>query len=125
MPERPVDEARERRIRDEIIVDAYGPEEQATGWYASLEGTLRFPFPARCVAERATSPLRVGDDVEVVGMAPAEEGEHEVFAEIPWERRTLAVPLAMLGALPGEAGDGEPRRAVEDRRSWVERGYTF
>jgi hypothetical protein len=24
---------RENRIREEIIVDAYGPEEQAMGWY--------------------------------------------------------------------------------------------
>ncbi len=28
---------REHRITDEIIVDAYGPEEQAMGWYYYLE----------------------------------------------------------------------------------------
>jgi hypothetical protein len=28
---------RENRIREEIIVDAYGPEEQAMGWYYYLE----------------------------------------------------------------------------------------
>ena len=27
------DEERENRIHDEAIVDAYGPEEQAIGWY--------------------------------------------------------------------------------------------
>jgi hypothetical protein len=27
------DEERENRIVSEIIVDAYGPEEQAMGWY--------------------------------------------------------------------------------------------
>jgi hypothetical protein len=37
MPERPLEEAREQRNQDEIVVDAYGPEEQATGWHASLE----------------------------------------------------------------------------------------
>ena len=37
--------ARERRIHDEIIVDASGPEEQAMGWYYYLESTIRFPFP--------------------------------------------------------------------------------
>jgi hypothetical protein len=31
------DEERERRISMEIVVDAYGPEEQAMGWYYSLE----------------------------------------------------------------------------------------
>jgi Calcium binding len=30
------DEERERRISMEIVVDAYGPEEQAMGWYYSL-----------------------------------------------------------------------------------------
>jgi hypothetical protein len=28
---------RENRICEEIIVDAYGPEEQAMGWYYYLE----------------------------------------------------------------------------------------
>jgi hypothetical protein len=125
MPQRPRDEAREQRIHDEIVVDAYGPEEQATGWYGYLEGTLQFPFLTRCVAERAISPLRIGDEVEVVGMAPAEECAHEMFVETPWERRTLAVPLAQLAALPVEAVDEETRQAVEDWRYWVERGYTF
>ncbi len=27
------DQIREKRIHDEIIVDAYGPEEKATSWY--------------------------------------------------------------------------------------------
>ena len=38
------DEERERRISMEIVVDAYGPEEQAMGWYYSLEDRLGFPF---------------------------------------------------------------------------------
>lgn len=67
------DEEREERIHNEVIVDAYGPEEQAMGWYYYLEEKLRFPFRARCVAERAISPLRTGDEVEVVRMAPEEE----------------------------------------------------
>jgi len=32
MSKRPRDEEREQRIETEIIVDAYGPEEQALGW---------------------------------------------------------------------------------------------
>jgi hypothetical protein len=30
----------------EIVVDAYTPEEQAMGWYYSLEDRLHFPFVA-------------------------------------------------------------------------------
>jgi Calcium binding len=41
-------EEREQRITMEIVVDAYTPEEQAMGWYYSLEDRLHFPFVARC-----------------------------------------------------------------------------
>ncbi len=46
------DEEREERIHNEIIVDAYGPEEQAMGWYYYLEDKLCFPFrgPVYCRA---------------------------------------------------------------------------
>lgn len=54
----PPDERREERIAMEIIVDAYGPEEQAAGWYAYLTDHLHFPFTAHCLAQRAISPLR-------------------------------------------------------------------
>jgi hypothetical protein len=64
------DEEREQRITMEIVVDAYTPEEQAMGWYYSLEDRLHFPFVARCITQRSISPLQVGDEVEVVGMAP-------------------------------------------------------
>jgi hypothetical protein len=70
MKQLPQDDEREERIAMEAIVDCYGPEEQAMGWYYYLEGKLTFPFLARCSAQRAISPLRVGDEVEVIGMAP-------------------------------------------------------
>jgi len=73
------DKAREKRITWEILVDAYTPIEQAMGWYYYLENALQFPFTARCVVKRAISPLKKGDEVEVIGMAPEEECEHEMF----------------------------------------------
>lgn len=36
------DEEREERIHMEIIVDAYGPEEQATSWYNYLSTPCSF-----------------------------------------------------------------------------------
>jgi hypothetical protein len=112
------DAEREQRISMEIIVDAYGPEEQAMGWYSYLEGQLRFPFLARCGARRAISPLQVGDEVEVVGMAPDEECQHEMFVSIPWQRGTLAVPLSQLGSV---AADEQTRQAIDDWRYWAAR----
>src|SRR5947209_12982407 len=107
----PAEEEREQRIHMEIIVDAYGSEEQAIGWYSYLEDHLQFPFLTTCVSRRATSPLHVGDEVEIVGMAPAEECDHEMFVLTPWERETIAVSLAQLEVVHG---DDETRQAVDD-----------
>lgn len=85
MPERPKGQEREERINTEIIVDAYGPDEQAIGRYCYLEDHLQFPFLARGAARRSISPLRVGDEIEVVGLAPAEECGHEMFVLTLWD----------------------------------------
>lgn len=120
MDETPRDDEREERITMEIIVDAYGPEEQALGWYYYLEDKLQVPFKAKCVVQRATSPLRVGDEVDVVGMPPEEECEHEMFVLTRWQRGTLAVPLSQL---EGVAVDEETQQAIEDWHYRVDRGY--
>jgi len=116
----PTDEKREQRIHMEIIVDAYGPEEQAISWYSYLEEHLQFPFLTTCIARRESSPLRVGDEVQVVGMAPEEECEHEMFVLMPWERETLAVPLSQLEVIHG---DEQTQQALEDWHYWTARGY--
>ena len=120
MPDLPKDEDREQRIHMEIIVDAYGPEEQAMGWYYYLEEHLQFPFLAKCISRRATSPLHIGDEVDVIGMAPEEECEREMFVLIRWERDGLGVPLAQLEMIHG---DEETEQAVADWHYWVGRGY--
>ena len=79
-----------------------------------------FPFVASCIAERSISPLRVGDQVDVVEMAPEEECEHEMFVLTRWERRALAVPLAQL---QGVAVDNQTRQAIEDWQYWVAQRY--
>ena len=116
------DEAREERIHMEIVVDAYGPEEQAMGWYSYLDDILQFSFSARCITRRTISPLEPGEEVEVVGMAPAEECEHEMFVLIQWKQRQLAVPLMQL---EGVGVDVETQQAIEDWHYWVNRGYEF
>ena len=107
----------------EIVVDCYDEGERAMGWYSNLEDKLQTPFTARCIRERVIPPLRLGDEVEVVGMAPEVECEREMFVETPWEhRRTLAVPLSQLEVVHA---DEETRQAVEDWHYWVEMGYGF
>ena len=116
------DSAREDRITLEIVVDAYGLDERAAGWYCYLESTFRFPFTARCTTRRAISPLRAKDEVEVIGMAPQEECCHEMFVLIQWEKDGLAVPLAQLKVVDA---DEQTRQAVADWHYWVSRGYEF
>src|SRR5437588_12033895 len=112
------DEEREERIHMEIIVDANGPEEQVMGWYNYLDDTLQFPFAARCIVQRATSPLEPGDKVEVEGMASVDDCEKEMLVLIKWKKRQLAVPLMQL---EGIKVDEETQQAIEDWRYWVNR----
>jgi hypothetical protein len=118
------DEEREERIQNEIVVDAYDGEEQAIGWYTYLQDTLQFPFAAQCIKQRVTSPLQVGDVVQVVGMATDDECVREMFVTIAFEDRTLAVPLMQLDVLE-DAADAETLQAVGDWHYWVEQGYEF
>ena len=115
------DPKRDERITTEIIVDANGPEEQAMGWYYYLEDKLHFPFLAKCIADRAISPLRKGDEVEILGMAPESECQHEMFVETRWDKRNLAVPLAQIKPIP--RADDETQEAVADWHYWMMRGY--
>jgi hypothetical protein len=77
---------------------------------------------ARCAARRSISPLKVGDEVEVIGMPPEEEREYEMFVEIDWEGDELAIPLDQLDVIDA---DGETREAVEDWLYWRKKGYQF
>jgi hypothetical protein len=67
-------------------------------------------------------PLEVGDEVQVIGMAPEREAGREIFVSIPWSKRTLAVPLAQLEVIKA---DDETREAVEDWHYWVGMGHEF
>lgn len=120
--QRQKEEDREERIIWEVVVDAYGPEERAMGWYYYLDDTLSFPFLTRCRQRRAISPLQVGDEVEVIGMAPETECECEIFVMMRWEREGLGVPLSQLEVVHA---DEQTQQAVEDWHYWVERGYQF
>lgn len=118
------DTEREDRIAMEIVVDAYDAGERAMGWYYYLEEQLQFPFTASCIAKRAISPLRVKDEVEVIGMPGEDECSHEMFVTIRWDRKDgLAVPLSQLK--PSSDTDEQTRQAIEDWQYWVTIGYEF
>ena len=45
MPKRRTDPIREDHIENEVVVDAYGPEERAMSWFYYLEDRITFPLP--------------------------------------------------------------------------------
>lgn len=108
----------------EIVVDCYDRHEVAMGWYYYLEDRLQFPFTATCIAQRAVSPLRVKDKVQVIGMPPEAECESEVFVTIQWDRpEGLAVPLAQLK--PTAKTEAQTKEAVADWYYWRSMGYEY
>lgn len=107
----------------EIVVDAYGPEEQVAGWYCYLEDALAFPFSAQCSAERSTSPLKKGEKLEVTGMAAQDDCEAEMLVTIRWKKQALAVPLGQI--TPIFSTDEATKEAVADWHYWLEQGYRF
>ena len=114
------DEEREYRISDEVIVDAYGPGEQALGWYYYLEEEMQFPFDAKCIRERTVSPLYIDETVKVIGMVDEYDCMVEMFVEIEWAGRSFGVPLSQL---QGIGVDSETEEAIADWHYWVGRGY--
>jgi len=48
--------------------------------------------------------------------------EHEMFVNIAWQQRLLAVPLSQLA---GVAVDEGTEQAIQDWHTWVERGYVL
>jgi len=116
------DRLREERIHNEVIVDAHGPEEQALGWYYFLEDKLRFPFPARCISAKVVSPLRKGETVEVLRMAPEDACAGDMLVLIRWQGRNVAVPLSQLVAIDADESTLE---AIGDWHYCLAQGYCF
>ena len=107
------DDERDERIRNETIVDAYTPDEQAISWCYYLEDKLPVPFETECIERRAISPLQEGEQVTVVGVIS--EVVQEMFVEIEWNGRQFGVPLAQLQPV-----DPDPQRkeAINDWHYW-------
>jgi hypothetical protein len=79
-------------------------------WYYYLDAKMKVPFKARCRFARAISVLKVKEvkeEVEVLGMAPEEECESEMFVWVGRAGERIAVPLAQLRPL---SKDEETRR---------------
>ena len=114
--------AREERIIMEIVVDANGPEEQAMGWYYYLDDKISFPFTAECIVANKRTPLGLGERLTVIKMAGEDYCEHDMYVEISWKDKELAIPLVQIKPIDA---DEETVEAIGDWHYWKEQGYTF
>ncbi len=122
MNKRKKDPIREDRIDNQAIVDAYGPQERAMGWYYYLENQLQFPFQARCITANIVSPLSKGESVHVLRMAPEDACSTDILVIVRWQGRRLAVPLSQLAAVNVHQSTAQ---ALGDWHYWIAQGYGF
>lgn len=92
------------------------------GWYCYLEDKVRFPFEAQCVKRRAISPLRVGEIVTIIGLAPEEDCASDVIVLTRLERRPFGVPLSQLKPRKADTSTAE---AIADWHYWCSQGHQF
>jgi len=116
------DPVRDDRIVMEIVVDAYNSYERAIGWYCSIENTVENNVRCRCRKTCSMSPLKVGEEVDILSVAPDDDCESELFVFVQWNDRKLAVPLEQLEPI---AGDPKAIEIIEDWLYWCLMGYEF
>jgi len=116
------DAAREERISMEAIVDAYGPEEQAIGWYYYLDGKISFPFVAECISVDKRTPLKLKEQITVKQMSGEDCCEHDMYVDISWNDQELAIPLTQIQPLKA---DEDTVEAIGDWHYWKKQGYIF
>lgn len=115
--------SREKRIADDVTVDAYGSEEVLSGWICYLEDNLAFPFEAECIEERKISPLLKGEKITALELLSDDMNmDSEFFVLIEWSGRKMGVPLTQLKPLKVFK---ETKQAIEDWQYWKARGYMF
>ena len=116
------DGAREERIAMEAVVDAYGSKERALGWYYYLADKITFPFTAECIAADKRTPLELNERVKVTKMSGEDYCEHDIYVDVSWKGKDLAIPLAQVQPLNA---DDDTAEAVGDWHYWKMRGYLF
>jgi hypothetical protein len=116
------DAEREARIDNEIVVDCYTESERALGWYYYLDDKLSFPFKATCVLSLRTSPLRLGEEVQVVSMAEEDNCMREMYVRVEYGANLLELPLRQLLC---QSRSRSTQQALQDWYYWQFRGYEF
>jgi hypothetical protein len=91
-------------------------------WYYYLESKIQFPFRARCITTKITSPITKGEELEALRMAPEDACDNDMLVLVRWQGRKIAVPLSQLTPIDG--GDSA-EEAIGDWHYWLPQGYLF
>ena len=92
----------------QAIVDAYGAEERAMGWYYYLENQLRFPFQARCTVSKVVSPLSKGETVQILRMAPEDSMLRRHARADPLARPEIGGASVPTGRIESDESTAKP-----------------
>jgi hypothetical protein len=117
-----IDAVREERIYMEAIVDAYDSGERAMGWYYYLEDKISFPLTAECIAVDKRNPLELNERITVTQMSGEDYCEYDMYVDISWKDKVLAIPLTQIKQLDA---DEDTIEAIGDWHYWKKQGYEF
>jgi hypothetical protein len=117
---------REERIKTEIIADAEEKEDRAMAWYDYLDDSLNFPFMGKWTKKGRKTSAPQPKEVEVLGMAPDDECEKDMFVEVVYpDGKDEDVFTARLSEIEVIDADEDTKEALADWQYWLARGYKF
>ncbi len=118
-PTREKDNARERRIFDDIIVDSNDDDEAEMGWFYYLLDTLEFPFEAYVKAKKPKDDAAKGILVTVEGMADGNLCSlYNMWVQVQVEDTGLSFNVPVGDILEAKAG-AETIQAIADWKYWI------
>ena len=116
-----IDQIRENRIANEVLVDAYEQEEIAMGWYYYLQERFNFPFKAKWGSSKSSDRI-----VTVLEMSAEDDCLNDMYVEVLYREGDLEdVFSARLFEIYPLDVNRPTEEAIADWHYWVNRGYQF
>jgi hypothetical protein len=94
----------------------------AIGWLLLSGRQDPLPVQGKVRHFQSNLPLRRGESVDVLGLAPEDTCSSDMLVLIRWQGRNMAVPLSQLTTINPDESTCE---AIKDWHYWVAQGYCF
>ena len=76
-----------------------------------MADSIVFPFVAECIADDKRTPLELRKQVTVLQLSGEIYCEYEIYVDISWNHKALAIPLVQLKP---RGVDEDTEEAIED-----------